>query len=148
LTSDGSSWSSPEDLGLPGLLEDVSCASAGFCVAVSLLGGYAVWHGSSWTTATASLTFTAISCPAVDACVALDPHGDAVRFDGTSWSDPIGSGDEMTGISCATPAWCLGIDTSGDSRVLTGKGWTDDRIHIGQNARRHVQAVSCASRSF
>ncbi len=134
----GSTWSSvpsPTPGGVTtAALNEVSCASTTFCLAVGATttgtGNSAVvnlfaeeWLGSSWvlttgTPTTANYGFGAVSCPAVDECwtAATDNTGSTDLFyqwNGTSWTAGAGTLREFHGgrmvvndLKCLTTTVC------------------------------------------
>jgi hypothetical protein len=100
----GGTWrpvtvTAPGGAGTQSTLLDVSCKSAGYCLAVGLYGPYLqpyamTWNGSSLAPVvklpapkTMSQVYAkAVSCPAVRSCVVV-----GTGFDESAWTDPKGS---------------------------------------------------------
>jgi hypothetical protein len=133
----GSTWSvvtSPSHVSFVDSLNDVSCVSASFCVAVgSYLNGARVvrtliesWNGSAWSLVTSPNKFTAanvldsVSCVSATFCVAVGSwsNGSAAlveTWNGSTWSvapAPAGGGAsfstaELLGVSCPSVSFCV-----------------------------------------
>ncbi len=117
------------------LLEGVSCAAAGSCVAVGFSegGGGAraalseTWNGSSWSIASPkappaaqSSGLSGVSCSAPSACMAVGSYATSAgaaslteRWDGTTWSaQPAavsGHPEELLGVSCPAAGECTAV---------------------------------------
>jgi hypothetical protein len=145
---DGVSWAiqSAPSVSEPGetysILEDVSCTSTAFCIAVGYhytgAGTYPLaerWDGSTWSiqtvpppSGTASSYLHAVSCVSSSACTAVggNPARGATalveRWDGTTWSiqpTPL-PGDavdapELDAVSCASSAACSAVGHYGSA---------------------------------
>jgi hypothetical protein len=113
-----------------GSLGSVSCASASFCVALSLNGAKSVtWNGTAWSTPVPLTGFAglpgtpyaAVSCATSSLCVAVDNAGQAIQRSGTTWGavrtiDPLGY---VAAVSCPTTTFCVALDYGGAAIVGT-----------------------------
>ena len=122
-------WSSvnPYSAGGSSTLQDVSCATATFCVAVS--GNRGVSYStnpsstSSWTTEklTGTGALNGISCPTTGLCVAVDAGGNVVTSTDPEvvgdWHPAHVDGSPLTAINCRSTTYCMAVDN--DGHVLT-----------------------------
>jgi hypothetical protein len=146
-------WTTYEGLPLPteiksGVLNDVSCTSASFCIAVGDFKSGVTprsyilkWNGSSWSLQTSpnaseseNVLFS-VSCASSSACTAVGyafSGGTWVplieRWNGSSWSLQSYEGKgELYGVSCAGPSDCIGVGRA-ESHTLAlrwnGTSWT------------------------
>jgi hypothetical protein len=152
----------------------LSCASAGFCIAV---GGYDLssgggksfaerWDGSSWSLeATLSVAgasdtqLMGVSCTSPRACFAVgeyNPSGSqprqrtlVERWNGTRWSaerTPSGRGDELVGVSCASARACMAVGQASSPLVESWDGRTWSVVRLPTGGSGLAAAVSCTSR--
>ncbi len=125
-------------------LNDVSCTSSSFCLAVGDLavGGVVErWNGSSWSAVRGprGRGFTTVSCRAVHGCAAGGATNTAYAvgwWNGRSWAtrtiadkggyDPETEGPEITGISCTWVKFCVAVGGDGTGAVAfqwNGRRW-------------------------
>jgi hypothetical protein len=148
----------------------LSCASAGFCMAVDDFGYAIQFSGTSWSKPTPLPVqeMTAVSCPKAGYCVGGDRNGSVLVFSGGSWSKPTKADpasannldffglNGITTMSCPTVTFCMAADVLG--RVLTFDGtrwsvpqqfdtqtWFLGDQAVGEGA---VVGVSCPQSTF
>jgi hypothetical protein len=133
-----------------GVLDAVSCASAGSCVAVDG-NGNAVRDGTVSDIDPIAGILTSVSCPVVSFCAAVDTNGYALTWNGTSWTMPVWSAASpadrrgpLTSVSCVSSSWCLAVDENGYAMRFDGTSWSAPALidPAGQ-----LTGVSCASAS-
>lgn len=146
-------WSNLVDVGGFARSETVSCASPGFCVAVSFpdpqLAGLAVtFDGRTWSSARtlAPGTFSDISCPDTGVCEASTGTGEVLSLAHDHWSRPDDVDDlgDIGSVSCTSVMYCVAADDNGDDLVYDGRRWSPPEK--GPVSDPYV--VSCASPSF
>ena len=124
---DGEAWSQPEALGRGTYyaLEDVSCVTSDFCIAIAAERVAFKYSNGAWSAGTTigeqdalSGSIYHISCSSTSYCVATGSD-DAVTFNGSTWTAPrtIDSDSTITSISCATNNLCVAVDQSGKSII-------------------------------
>jgi hypothetical protein len=146
----GSTWSivaSPDKFTGDNVLDQVSCVSASFCVAVgSWAKGRATlvesWNGSTWSIVPSPDKYTGdnstdeqllgVSCVSPTFCVAVGFWDVGVgaysvlgeSWDGSTWSiattAPAASGSELTSVSCSSASSCTAV------------GWQGEQYSVGQ----------------
>ena len=169
----GSSWALQQAAAPAGatdnLLNDVSCASASFCVAVGWHFNSAgnevnlaeIWNGTSWLIkATPNLksqsggaddnVLYGVSCVSSSFCqaVGVGPSGpDAALWNGTSWTVQAipGPDVEPQEVSCATVDFCMATEGYGDIDVWNGSSWSAGSSVTGFS---NLSSISCVSASF
>jgi hypothetical protein len=134
-------------------LDDVSCTSSTFCVAVGIQdsgtgGGTLVeqWNGTTWTvvpsvnpSATTGDTLTSVSCVGTAFCLAVGGSSNATiaeTWNGTAWSlvpaaTPAGNTSAvLSSVSCVTAATCevLGTATVGGTNSVFGNQWNGSAL--------------------
>jgi hypothetical protein len=158
-TGGASAWSNAHVSG--GLIEHVSCASWGLCVALNgnevitstePTGGSGAWTSTRLETAPA---LDGASCPAANLCVLADSSSGVVTsteptHDAGTWTiTPVEVGySVLQGVSCASVEMCVWVDDAGN--VVTsvdpagGSGaWVGS--HVDAHA---LNSVSCPSTGF
>jgi hypothetical protein len=132
-TYDGSSWSSPVVVDQRAYnMDDVSCATADFCVAADDAGDVVVRDASGWETPTwLGNQVNAVSCVSANFCVAGEWSGASSTFDGTSWSAPasVNPSDPQVAlgfasIRCTSATWCIALDSRARSYTFDGTEWS------------------------
>jgi hypothetical protein len=152
-TDTGGQWSGPLALGLPqppALLEALSCAPSGFCLAFGESGDGVATTGGGWYSipSAGDVVPYNVSCVSQSFCVAVRLDGDAVIYDGSSWGTPVGlaAPAQLTGVSCSSSTFCVATDSAGAAFTYDGGGWsaptTIDSAGSSGNLDSHV---SCAS---
>jgi hypothetical protein len=158
-TGGASAWSSAHVSG--GLIEHVSCASWGFCVAMNGSeaitsteppGGAGAWRSTPIETVNRSLD--AASCPAANLCVLVDSGSEVITA-----TDPVGGAGAWTiklvevgrsvlqGVSCPSLALCVWIDEAGNVVTSTDPaGGTDawSEAHVDAHSLTWVSCPSVA----
>jgi hypothetical protein len=133
----GGSWSSTGTRGsLPSDTSDlqVSCASAGFCLAALPGSGsdesYYTYNGANWTgpsvLESTGAVESGLSCTSSSFCVAADTSDNTEKFNGSSWTAPLhhGTGTSLSdqfSVSCAG-TFCLADSFEDGSTYLTSGG--------------------------
>jgi hypothetical protein len=120
----GATWSTSPIPGADGNgaeFEDVSCASASFCMGIRS-HQFTIYDGRAWSpwTDVANATFNRIACTSRTLCVAIENGNTARTFAGTSWSSPE-TIDTLSkfDVSCAYRL-CVAVGTSGSA--VTSRG--------------------------
>ncbi len=150
MTYNGTTWTTPTiiDTIASGVLEDVTCATADFCVALDNEGYAMTYNGGSWSGATDILgDATSVSCPTVSFCVAIDAGQDAVTYNGTRWSAPskIDSLSGGSSVSCASANFCMADTIGGDVLAYNGASWSSPvRLDIDTRDDNSLGQVSCS----
>jgi hypothetical protein len=158
----GSTWTKPRTLGAPstGVVRSLSCASPGFCEALSTGAAY-TWNGEHWSSAmllagalasTTTIEVTSVSCPSSSFCMAVDNAGDDFLFDGHRWSAPVhfdstpSNGDTSgpSSVSCSSPTSCMVVDADGFALQWRGNSW----VPPVDATPPPLDAVSCPSRNW
>ena len=140
LTWDGTGWSAPVSIGLPGIsaapsfiysiaTTGLSCPTATYCLTAASLRDQpaaASWNGTHWSPAPAppgglADSFTSVSCTSTQFCMVVGgvhATGDiSSTWNGVSWSGLAnpGAGGVASGfdtVSCSSPAFCAAFDAS------------------------------------
>jgi hypothetical protein len=157
-TGGAGAWSSAK---VGGLLEHVSCASWGFCVALDggeaitsadPTGGPAAW---SATPIANSPSLDGASCPAMNLCVLVDSDSKVVTSteptaEAGAWRiTPLEVGhSDLRGVSCASVDLCVWVDDAGNVVSSTdptagASAWIESHV----DAHR-LDGVSCPSAAF
>jgi hypothetical protein len=155
-------WGGIQQVTTSGVVENLSCASASFCVAVGYggfpVGGAAyVYSGGVWAPrqeVESSEVLDAVSCPSSTFCTAVgqtvngQQAGDNFIYQSGHWSTgpqiaPNSDIDEMTGISCTSPSFCMAVDDA-NAYVYAAGTWSKSYSLPDGNQTD----VSCASPSF
>jgi photosystem II stability/assembly factor-like uncharacterized protein len=170
-TDGGRSWTNPALPAGVGYLNDLSCASSSFCMAVGETldgtGGTAVSTsdgGASWTRSTLPSSQTPLSLIACDApgdCLAVSEDGVLRTVDGGgSWSSTSGAGTAFpaSGMACPTPTSCVAVGgmAPGDGNptatiTVTADGgatWAEVPLPTypqDASSSGALQAISCGS---
>jgi IPT/TIG domain len=139
-------------------LNDLSCASVTFCVAVGRDGEGAVFHGTAWATPTHGYpsSFPRVSCAAGPICVVLGSP--AVRdgpntmvSTGHGWSHAnLAAADVAPGeppVACTSPTLCRAVITDGWAYGFDGTSWSTERTRVAR-PRGHIVGLSCPSATF
>jgi hypothetical protein len=154
MTYNGSTWSLPQTLATTYGIEDVSCASASFCVALDGHGHVSTFDGVSWSAfywplppTAPEVALLAVSCASAAWCVAVGYPG-AYAYDGSSWealpAAPGESGDvyDMTDVSCPEVGVCF--VAAGESLLEYSAGSWTTMTFLPVSAVR----ISCSSTSL
>jgi hypothetical protein len=131
-----------------GAVDDVSCVSAAFCLAVTHGGTVLTWNGITWSTPvpvdtdqSASGT-SSLTCLSTTFCLFADTTGNAWVFDGTDWQDyALSSTSGTVDVACASPVLCLRVDGSDDVVLFANGVWSALPTGLG----KHLDRVSCAA---
>jgi hypothetical protein len=138
LTWNGTGWSAPVSIGLPGIsaappfiysiaTTGLSCPTATYCLTAASQRDQpaaASWDGTRWSSAQAppdplASSFTSVSCTSAQFCMlvgGVHATGDiSSAWNGTSWSGLAnpGAGGVASGfgtVSCSSPAFCAAFD--------------------------------------
>jgi hypothetical protein len=143
-----SSKTQPEDTS--SRLNDVSCTSSAFCMAVgtyqqcttscSLLGLIETWNGTDWSIvpspdpSPSNTTLSSVSCTSPAFCVAVGsynppPATDTLieSWDGSEWSvvssPNVGTSNNFTNVSCSDPTFCMAIGGDGMANPNLSEIW-------------------------
>jgi len=145
----GTSWSSPQSLGLAAGagLSQLSCASASFCVGVGSPGVLASFDGTGWTNSSTSVPdLVDVSCVGGPLCVAIGSDGRYLTNVGSGWSDPaqLSTASNLLTVGCTT-TFCLALDASGQAYRFASGVWSGPVLADG-NAT--VVSLSCVGASL
>ena len=156
-TDTNGQWSGPQALALaqpPSLLEGLSCAPTGFCMALDEDGEGVATSGDGWKSipSTGDGVPYSVSCTSASFCVAVGLNGDAVIYDGSSWGMPVrlvDAPDQMGSVSCTSSAFCVATDVDGRAMTYNGSSWSaPETIDPAGSSQNINSRVSCASSSF
>jgi hypothetical protein len=157
-----------------GSLNDVSCATKSFCVAVGSDGAGELierWNGRTWTattppSSTSSGILWGVSCPATTSCYAVGGNvagkGAVIeRWNGKKWSyvtAPVPTGSVspwLQSVSCVSAASCVAVGDELKPQVFAdrwdGKSWKPVSMsasggHLGDLLEvRCLAATSCVA---
>jgi hypothetical protein len=158
-----------------GGISGVSCSSASFCAAVTVLGGGVTFDGTSWSIKGKSWSqrhvieppklvgqatdygfpsIAGVACPTSSFCAAVSPIGKVSTFNGAAWSSPetvdpasisTGDGTGLTAVSCPSRAFCVAVDGSGDAVTFDGGTWSTPQLI---DPMLGLTSVSCPSSNF
>jgi hypothetical protein len=111
-------------------MQDVSCVTASYCVAVAWLGQVYTFDGTSWQQ-TATLdephALSGVSCESETFCVAIGSRY-TFAFDGTTWVreliEPIKRTVHLSSVSCVSANFCLVADQAGRVWTYDGNEWS------------------------
>jgi len=144
----GTAWGTLTSTGLKNGLDEISCVSSAFCMAIVGPGEEAQrWNGSGWTTVNLEKPPTSVqtalygvSCVSATFCVAVGEYEIAGGHDrtlaeswnGTAWtvlSTPSEEGglNYLDSVSCTTSTSCTAIGTKGGRAIAlrwNGTGWS------------------------
>jgi hypothetical protein len=116
-----------------GVLQDVSCTSASFCLALAIGADAERWNGTGWSEVSApdhyfpsqATGLASISCTSATSCVAVGSTGSgennvplAASWDGITWTtvappNPAGSRvSRLSAVSCTSATDCVAIGDS------------------------------------
>jgi hypothetical protein len=116
-----------------GLMTDVSCATATFCMTTQAGGYVETWNGSAWTVPSkvpGVSDLHRLSCVSATFCEASGVDGDnnqeLLRFDGAQWTvdlaNPTGA-YQLSRLSCASASFCMA--SGGNAyRTFDGVAWS------------------------
>jgi hypothetical protein len=136
-----------------GGLDDVSCASGTFCVAVDGYGNAVMLSGTTWSVpkpidalpdGLVTGMSTAVSCPTTTFCAELAQDGDATFFNGSAWSKPVSTGLAASAVSCVSTTFCAAVGGSYTS-VYDGSSWAAPTV---QTTNTPFTGISCVSSTF
>jgi len=138
----------------PVWINDVSCPTETFCMAVDSAQGMVTWDGSDWTRTTPFAANQAVvDCTSATFCVASTGLGAVSRWDGTSWSAPEQLSLNTPELSCGAPDSCVlagrvGSPETGAAYTWDGTSWTaaDPAADAGSAAVSRFVTVSCGAR--
>ena len=156
---DASGWSTHYVERAGGDLTDVSCATAGWCMAVDGFGNAVGRVGGVWRhpdSVDGHRAISAVSCSSRRFCVAVDgadPYyrtktpgvGRAVMYRHGRWRRPavIDPDFGLTDVACASNRLCVAVDVAGDVVRWNGRRWSAPR-RVGAL----FEAVACPTASY
>ncbi len=153
-------WQAPAAIDAGHSLNDVSCASTTFCIAVDNGGNVLTFTGSAWSAPLnidGTTALEAVSCPSASFCVAVDAKGNAFQYNGSTWSGPTvvdSKTDAVAAVSCTSSSFCMmanGIfntttsSWNGDVSSFNGTGWS---APVTLDTAGYFSDVSCTSSTF
>ncbi|HYB22201.1 MAG TPA: hypothetical protein VED41_00285, partial [Solirubrobacteraceae bacterium] len=156
LTFNGSEWSAPVPIPVPGpeftvldVPESMSCPSSSFCMAVA--EEYAMtFNGSSWShlVNVPEARFNSVSCPSASFCMAVGRKGRAATYNGSYWTavrEIDSRKHDITSVSCVSSTFCVAVDNHGDALTYNGTKWKKKKINP---ELEEFSSVSCVSSTF
>jgi hypothetical protein len=153
-TDSNGRWSGPTALSFGGpILESLSCASTGFCMALGEDGDGVATSGGGWSSIpnTGDSVPYSVSCVSASFCMAVGLEGDAVVYNGSSWGTPVklDSGAQVVSVSCTSPSFCVAVDYTGSAMTYNGSNWSAPQTIDPAVGSQHLSiSVSCASTTF
>ncbi len=149
---DGRGWRTPTPASHHyGYLNDVSCPSTRFCMAVGPYA-YVVHRPAGWSEPrTLPITGGAVSCTSASFCLVVDSAGHSARWNGRHWGDVrlINRHHPMEQISCGSPTMCLAAGGTGRSYRYDGHGWAAAGSPFAASKwKQNGLSLSCLSRSW
>ena len=160
----GSAWTVQTVPGADVQTQEVSCATADFCMLADSAGDVDTWNGSSWSAGTSVTGFSyvsSISCLSASFCEAVGegPTGqNASSWDGSAWtaqSTPGPVSNSFNSVSCNAVTSCEAVGqmlNSSDEPVplaeaWNGSAWTIQPAPAPSSQSSSLTAVSCTSAS-
>jgi photosystem II stability/assembly factor-like uncharacterized protein len=159
-------------LGLPSVVDGVSCPSVDLCVVAGAEGMdsrggppaafVTTDGGDNWVLGQlpgllGDSTMTAVSCPTTTTCLGLDDTGSLVisADGGLQWHVGVrhvvgldAQASEMTQFQCLSGTRCLALDTTLGSLMITNDGgatWHTDSMPTSDPSTFAVSAFACSS---
>jgi len=151
------------------VLNDISCVSSSFCMAVGEIGEEEKtlaekWNGSAWNLvsspnpAASQNRLDAVSCTSSSFCMALQIQpgsggGTYVhQWNGEKWSTSFIAGKYLPGISCLSSTWCMAAGQIGGSSQpaalrWNGAVWTSLEVPFLPK-EAYFLGLSCPSTSY
>ena len=147
---DGTSWTTPQSIGLDGNDDRLTCAGPDFCAALSETGEIAYQRAGQWTSPTddlqtigiAGFGLPSISCAASTFCVASNGRT-AATYNGQVWRGStvfpsVGTSSES--MDCVNDSFCL--ELSVQPATFNGTTWTSWPLSP------RLGSVSCVSATW
>ncbi len=104
-----------------GWLDQVSCASDGYCAAIDSYGSVITNARGGWSSPRRVVPpgHTSLSCTSREFCLAVGGKAHASIFDGSGWRHIVEPADrQLRYVSCSSPTFCVGLDAH--------RAWTYD----------------------
>ena len=161
----GTSWTVQAVPGADVEPQEVSCATADFCMSADGFGDVDTWNGSSWSAASSVTGFSyvgSVSCLSASFCEVAGegPSGEnAASWNGTSWTaqtTPGPASNSLNSVSCNAADSCEAVGqmlgTNDEPVTLAeewnGSVWTIQSTPVPANSQSSsLTAVSCTSAS-
>jgi hypothetical protein len=127
-----------------GWLNQVSCPTAGFCVAIDSYGSVVTDDGGQWSDPVRVVPpgHTSLSCISDTFCMAVGAKGQASLFDGAGWQQADRApGAAFRLVSCVSSQFCMVAGPHG-ARTFDGRSWSRPKV---VDADGELDALSCAS---
>jgi len=161
----GKTWSAPVQIdqftGNPqepyGVVQDVTCTSSTFCMALGGNFGSAVWNGHAWHHTGGQTTGTdggtGLACTSTTFCLATPAAPNTITWNGKSWGPATQAvpspTDWLSNPTCISATQCFApanvSDTSGEYPYsFNGKTWTAGAT----NSTPASSVLSCASTTY
>ena len=150
--------------------KDVSCPSAGECIAVGYYEAApedwdawtALWRNGSWSVLSTPMPvgasesdLWAVSCSSTTHCVAVGDYNNSKRlilfWDGTSWSvsSPASTSGHLYGVDCASINFCMAVGNGPVAEAWDGSKWSSSTPPRPTGSNWGVLwDVSCKSASY
>jgi hypothetical protein len=159
----GTSWTVQAVPGPAVEPQEVSCATADFCMSADGFGDVDTWNGSAWSAGTSVTGFPfigSISCLSASFCevVGEGPSGEnAAMWNGTSWTaqpTPGPASNSLSAISCNAVSSCEAVgqmlgandETVPLAEAWDGSAWTIQSSPDPANSQGStLAAVSCTA---
>ncbi len=162
-------WSAPERIDLTqGLLANVSCVSASFCMAIDQNGNYLTYNGATWSGPTPIFRHVtgqgefgcngscldALDCPTTSFCLAGVDVGrdDYLAYQNGIWSGiktiPVARhpfAGSIQSISCSNASYCVFTDGDGNIYALDNGSWSRGPVLSPSGGN---YPVSCTAAKF
>lgn len=161
----GNTWSTPMPLDSYnssegyGTVQDVSCTSTTFCMAIGGDFGSTVWNGSLWRKVGGQTTGTdggaLLSCVSPAFCMAAPAAPHTIEWNGKAWGpatqavpESTTGGEWLSNLACLSPTRCYGATAPAayggqDPFIFDGTNW-----HVGAvTATPASTQISCAGLS-
>lgn len=110
-------------------LKRISCAGSHWCIAVTDIGDYTIYDGSTWSAVTsAPMEIDDLACVSRSFCMAegLNASGGyAAVYNGHHWVDgqALAGTAEQSGIACGSVTLCVVSSTATQMQVFDGTTW-------------------------
>jgi hypothetical protein len=135
-----------------GGLQDVSCVTTHFCLAVDSLGRAFRYNGHRWSgpksIATGSFGAVGVSCPTTTFCMVISAEGSEVTYNGTRFSKPVHfEKTEPYAISCPTTRFCTVVSRL-KVIIWSNRKWGMIHALLNGKINNELADVSCVSPSY
>lgn len=131
-------------------MQDVSCTTTGFCMAVATDDHYTVYRRGSWSAMTSVAGalggMWTVRCVSATFCMAFDLHDDALAWNGRTWRNTGRVGRSTIAADCVSATFCVALDNGlGTARIFNGHRWSKPVV---VDAKGEPISVSCPTTTF